>query len=142
MKEIKFPKGEEPWNEEQVDALLRIVEDIFHRTDIDALINGFTENCVFRFAEQPEQHGREALRRLFEARMSRQKNYRLKKTNLALQGNRLANMWIGTWQDRVTGKKMEGHGVEVWVMRDGMIAEWDAAFNVWEAEGERRSAVM
>lgn len=142
MKEIKFPKGEEAWNGEQVDALLRIVEDIFHRKDIDALINGFTEDCTFKFAEQPEQHGREALRRLFEARMARQNNYRLKKENLALQGNRLANAWIGTWEDSVTGKKMEGHGVEVWVMRDGMIAEWDAAFNVWEAGGERRSAVM
>ncbi|HRT84789.1 MAG TPA: nuclear transport factor 2 family protein [Bacteroidales bacterium] len=142
MKEIKFPKGEEAWNEEQVDALLRIVEDIFHRKDIDALINGFTEDCTFKFAEQPEQHGRKALRRLFEARMARQNNYRLKKENLALQGNQLANAWIGTWEDSVTGKKMEGHGVEVWVMRDGMIAEWDAAFNVWEAGGERRSAVM
>ena len=134
MKEIKFPKGEESWNGEQVDALLRIVEDIFHRKDIDALINGFTEDCMFKFSEQSEQHGREALRRLFEARMSRQNNYRLKKKNLALQGNRLANMWEGTWVDRVTGKKMEGYGVEVWVMRDGMIAEWHAAFNVWSKE--------
>jgi len=27
-------------------------------------------------------------------------------------------------------------------MRDGMIAVWDAAFNVWEQGGERKSAVM
>jgi hypothetical protein len=30
----------------------------------------------------------------------------------------------------------------VWRMRDGMIAVWDAAFNVWEEGGERRSPVM
>jgi len=27
-------------------------------------------------------------------------------------------------------------------MRDGMIAVWDAVFNVWEQGGERKSAVM
>jgi len=30
----------------------------------------------------------------------------------------------------------------VWRMRDGMIAVWDAAFNVWEEGGKRRSPVM
>jgi len=27
-------------------------------------------------------------------------------------------------------------------MRDGMIAVWDAAFNVWEQGGERKSSIM
>jgi len=27
-------------------------------------------------------------------------------------------------------------------MHDGMIAVWDAAFNVWEDGGERKSAIM
>jgi hypothetical protein len=42
----------------------------------------------------------------------------------------------------MTGKKMAGYGVEIWRMRDGMIARWDAAFSVWEEGGERISAVM
>jgi hypothetical protein len=29
---------------------------------------------------------------------------------------------------------MKGFGVEVWVMRDGRIAVWDAAFNVARAD--------
>jgi hypothetical protein len=37
---------------------------------------------------------------------------------------------------------MAGRGLEVWRMRDGMIARWDAAFNVWEQGGERTSPVM
>jgi hypothetical protein len=37
---------------------------------------------------------------------------------------------------------MAGRGVEVWRMRDGMIAVWDAAFNVWEQGGQRQSPVM
>ena len=51
---------------------------------------------------------------------------------MALDGNVLANTWEGTWTDRETGKAMAGRGVEVWAMRDGMIAVWDAAFNIWE----------
>lgn len=139
---MRFPAGEETWTEDQANALLRAVEDIFHRVDIDALVKGFTEDCVFRFSEQPEQRGRAALRKLFEARLSRQKNYRLKKTLHALRGNVLANTWEGTWEDRNSGKRMAGYGVEVWRMRDGMIARWDASFSAWEEGGERKSAVL
>src|SRR5437870_4379374 len=67
-----FPKGEEAWTKEQATALLRIVEDMFHRVDVDALVLGFTGDCVFRFAEQPERRGRQALREFFAARLSRQ----------------------------------------------------------------------
>src|SRR5258708_34891962 len=134
-KSITFPKGEGPWTAEQATALLRAVADMFHRIDVEALVHGFTEDCVFRFAEQPERRGRQAIREFFAARLARQKNYRLKKTLLALDGNVLANVWEGTWEDRDTGKKMAGRGLEVWRMRDGMIAVWDAAFNVWERGG-------
>ena len=137
-----FPKGEDAWTHQQVDALLRIVEDMFHRRDMEALVKGFTEDCIVRFSEQPERRGREALRQLFAARLGRQKNYRLKKTCLALEGNVLTNIWEGTWEDRDTGKTMVGRGLEVWRMRDGMIAVWDAAFNVWAQGGERKSPVM
>ena len=137
-----FPKGETAWTKEQANALLRLVEEMFHRRDVDALVNGFTEDCVFRFAEQPEQHGRDALRRFFTARFSRQSGYRLKKTLMALEGNALTNFWEGTWEDTRTGKAMVGRGLEVWRMRDGMIAVWDAAFNIWEQGGERRSPIM
>ena len=139
---MNLPRGDDPWNVEQATALLRIVEDLFHRVDIEGLVNGFTEDCLFRFAEQPEQRGREALRQLFTARLARQKDYRLKKSLRMIQGNRLGNLWEGRWEDRASGKKMAGLGVEFWTMHDGKIAVWEAAFNVWEADGPRRSAVM
>jgi len=139
---MNFPKGEDAWTKGEVDALLRAVEDMFHRRDVEALVNGFTEDCVVRFSELPERRGRGALRELLTARLARQKSYRLKKTCLALEGNVLANVWEGTWEDRDTGKPMAGRGLEVWTMRDGKIAVWDAAFNVWEQGGERKSPVM
>src|SRR5438128_874371 len=69
---VRFPKGEDGWTRAQANGLLRVVEDMFHRVDIDALVHGFTEDCVFRFAEQPERRGRQALREFFAARLSRQ----------------------------------------------------------------------
>jgi nuclear transport factor 2 (NTF2) superfamily protein len=133
MRAPAFPKGQDAWTKPQADALLRAVEDMFHRRDVD---------CIVRFAEQPERRGRAALRQLFTARLARQQDYRLTKTLRALDGNVLANTWEGTWTDRETGRAMAGRGVEVWAMRDGMIAVWDAAFNIWEAGGERKSPVM
>ncbi len=125
-----FPKGQSRWTRSQATTLLRAVEDMFHRGDVEALINGFTEDCIVRFAEQPERRGRAALRQLFTARLASQKDYRLTKTPMVLDGNVLANIWEGTWVDRETAKSMAGRGVEVWTMRDGMIAVWDAAFNI------------
>ena len=139
---VIFPRGEDSWTREQANTLLRAVEDMFHHVDVDALVHGFTEDCVVRFAEQREFRGRDALRAFFAARLARQKNYRLTKTLLALDGHVLANLWEGTWEDRDTGKVMSGRGLETWRMRDGQIAVWDAAFNVWEKDGPRRSPIM
>jgi hypothetical protein len=47
-------------------------------------------------------------------------------------GDTIANYWEGEWEDRVTGTNMVGRGVEIWVMRDGRIAVWEAAFNTSE----------
>ncbi len=45
---LQFPAGDDPWSVEQATALLCIIEDIFHRIDVDALVRGFTEDCVLR----------------------------------------------------------------------------------------------
>jgi nuclear transport factor 2 (NTF2) superfamily protein len=77
-------------------------------------------------------NGKAALQNLFHSRMERQKDYRLVKEFRALMGDKIANYWEGWWEDRVTGAKMQGRGVEIWTMRDGKVAVWEAAFNVNE----------
>jgi hypothetical protein len=47
-------------------------------------------------------------------------------------GDMIANSWEGEWTDAATGRPMKGFGVEVWQMRDGKIALWEAAFNASE----------
>jgi nuclear transport factor 2 (NTF2) superfamily protein len=132
----------ETWTTERAEQLIAGVVALFHAVDVDGLVEGFTPDVVFRFGEQPEQAGRDALRALLTARLARQDGYRLTKVNRAITGNRLTNTWEGTWTDRATGKAMAGFGVEFWDMRGSSIERWEAAFNVWEADGPRRSPVM
>jgi nuclear transport factor 2 (NTF2) superfamily protein len=98
--------------------------------NVDALVDGFTEDCVVRFGTLPPFRGREVLRTFFANRSGRQKNYRLTKQFRTLMADTITNSWEGSWEDTEIGLAMKGFGVEVWVMRDGRIAVWDAAFNV------------
>ena len=110
-------------------ALVALVEALFMPWNIPGLLAGFTEDCIVRFGDMPELRGRAAVEKLFRARSERQKDYRLRKELRALMGDTIANHWEGEWQDAVTGAWMAGRRVEIWVMRDGKIAVWEAAFN-------------
>ncbi len=121
-----------PQTIEEARAFVARVESLFMPWDIAALLAGFTDDCVVRFGDLSEFRGKTALERLFRDRSERQKGYRLRKEFRALMGDTLANYWEGEWEDRVTGATMVGRGVEVWVMRDGKIAVWEAAFNINE----------
>jgi nuclear transport factor 2 (NTF2) superfamily protein len=127
--------GHNPRTEDEARAFVAHVESLFMPWNIEALLAGFTEDCVIRFGDLPELHGKPALEDLFQSRMGRQAGYRLKKEFRALMGDKIANYWEGWWEDRLTGKKMQGRGVEVWTMRDGKVAVWEAAFNVKEQGG-------
>jgi nuclear transport factor 2 (NTF2) superfamily protein len=124
--------GNNPRTVEEARAFVAHVESLFMPWSIDALLAGFTEDCIVKFGDLPELKGKAALEKLFRSRMERQKDYRLKKEFRALAGNVIANYWEGWWEDRITGKQMQGRGVEVWTMRDGKIAIWEAAFNANE----------
>ena len=117
---------------DEARAFVAHVESLFMPWNVPALVAGFTEDCVVRFGDTPEFRGRAALEKLFQGRSQRQRNYFLRKELRALMGDTLANYWEGEWEDRDTGAKMAGRGVEIWVLRDGKIAVWEAAFNANE----------
>ena len=110
------------------------VESLFMPWNIDALVAGFTEDCIVRFGAIPEFRGHDALRKFFTARSARQRGYRLRKQFRSLMGDVMTNIWDGDWEDAVTGQPMKGFGVEVWTMRDGKIAVWEASFNAAPAD--------
>jgi nuclear transport factor 2 (NTF2) superfamily protein len=122
-----------PRSVEEARAFVSRVESLFMPWDVEGLLAGFTDDCVVRFGDMPEFRGKAQLETLFRARSERQKNYRLRKELRALTADTIANYWEGEWEDRVTGAKMAGRGVEIWVMRNGKIAVWEAAFNTNQA---------
>jgi len=122
-----------PRTAEEARAFVAHVESFFMPWNIEGLLAGFTDDCVVRFGDMPEFCGKAALEKLFRGRSERQKDYRLRKQFRALMGDAIANYWEGEWEDRVTGARMTGRGVEIWIMRDGKIAVWEAAFNTNEA---------
>jgi nuclear transport factor 2 (NTF2) superfamily protein len=124
--------GHNPQTVEEARAFVAHVESLFMPWNIDRLLAGFTEDCVVKFGDLPVLNGKAALEKLFRSRLERQKDYCLVKEFRALMGDKIANYWEGCWEDRITGKKMQGRGVEVWTMRGGQVAVWEAAFNVNE----------
>ena len=118
-----------PQTIDEARAFVAHVQSLFMPWNIPGLLAGFTEDCVIRFGDLPELRGKAALENLFRSRSERQKDYRLRKELRAFAGDMMANYWEGEWEDRPTGKKMAGRGVEVWRMHDGKIAVWEAAFN-------------
>jgi nuclear transport factor 2 (NTF2) superfamily protein len=122
--------------------LVQGVEDAFGAADLARIEQGFTEDAVARFADFPEMHGRDAIMDFLKARFARTKDYKLTKTLHVLMGDMLANTWDASWQDARTGKAMLGRGTEVWRVRDGRIALWDATFNVWEKGGPPATPVV
>jgi len=123
-----------PRNDDEARALVKHVESLFMPWNIDALVDGFTEDCVVRFGTVAEFRGRDRLRAFFTARSAKQKNYRLTKEFRGLADDTIANVWRGDWQDAESGAPMNGFGVEIWQMRGGRIALWEAAFNVCRAD--------
>jgi nuclear transport factor 2 (NTF2) superfamily protein len=117
---------------DEARAFVAHVETLFMPWNIAALLAGFTADCLIRFGDLPEFRGKADLEKLFRSRSERQIGYRLRKELRSLSGDTIANYWEGEWRDAVSGKEMTGRGVEVWTMRDGKIAVWEAAFNVNE----------
>jgi len=132
----KKEENRNPRTNEEARSFVAHVDSLFMPWNIDALVSGFTEDCVVRFGVIPEFRGRDALRKFFEARQTKQKGYRLRKQSRALMNDVMSNIWDGEWEDADTGRRMKGFGVEVWIMRDGKIAVWEASFNAAPADRE------
>jgi nuclear transport factor 2 (NTF2) superfamily protein len=131
---VRKEENRNPRTSEEARAFVAHVESLFMPWNVDALVAGFTEDCVVRFGVIPEFRGRDALRKFFEARRAKQKGYRLRKQFRTLMGDIMTNIWEGEWEDTGTAQRMKGFGVEVWTMRDGRIAIWEASFNAAPAD--------
>ncbi|MCF8043072.1 MAG: nuclear transport factor 2 family protein [Desulfarculaceae bacterium] len=126
--------------DEAQDMVAGFVE-AFHNQDVQALADGWTDDVVIRFADLPEIRGKRDAMEWVTSRFARQRGYRLVKTFQAVTGDVLGDSWVGTWEDAITGKKMQGKGMEFLTLRGGKIAVWEAVFNVWEQGAQGNTPV-
>src|SRR5262245_9723577 len=64
---------------------------IWEEKNVSAIVAGFTEDCVVRYADLPIFRGRAALAKFLDARFRRAKDYKIEKTLLVTHENRTAN---------------------------------------------------
>lgn len=100
----------------------------FRSQNLGLILEGFTEDAEVLFGPMPPIRGRTEIEAFLRARFKRQLNYRLEKELRMVDGDKMAVVWNGWWDDAVTGEAMRGRGVEIWTIRGGRIARWEAAF--------------
>jgi nuclear transport factor 2 (NTF2) superfamily protein len=137
---VAFPKGTDGWSRHQATTLLRAMAEMFQRADIPALVDLFTEDCTIRYGAGAEQQGRVPLRRVLTGIIERRRELRLAKACVAIDRNKLVIRSEESWKEGEASKPMTGFGIEVWTMRDGKIAVWEAGFSAGD-EGQRRLSV-
>jgi len=103
--------GRNPQTFEEASRLVKYVESLFMPWDFDALRAGFTDDCVVRYAEFPEMHGKEELDKFFGGRASRQKDNWLKKDLRLFTGN--MSPTLGT-ADGSISRRARTCGVGAW----------------------------
>lgn len=117
----------------QAEQLVADAEAAFtYPFDLNAILAGYTDDIVIRFADFPEITGKDAAEEFLKARFARQRDYQPRKRLRAFDGDIIGNYWDGTWTDAQTGKKMSCRGTEFWTLRHGLIAIWEATFNATE----------
>jgi nuclear transport factor 2 (NTF2) superfamily protein len=127
---------------EEAEHLMREAEVAFGTGDVEHILVLFTPDVHVRYADFPVMRGRDEYERFIRARTGRQRNYHPRKTLWAVMGNIVVDSWDGEWEDSASGKVMRGHGVEVLVLRDGKVAQLDAAFNAWEADSAPATPIV
>lgn len=121
-----------PKSFEEAKVLVKKVEGLFNHWNLQAILDGFTDDAVTKFRDIPTFSGKDQLRKIFEVSERTRKDFSLTKTLKSFSENVICNTWDCTWLDVQSNKKMAGFGCEFWTMRDGKIAIWEGAFNGWE----------
>jgi nuclear transport factor 2 (NTF2) superfamily protein len=116
----------------EAERLVRYHQGLTGSGQPDRMIEAWAPDIVVRYADFPEMHGVDEVKKFMTRRFARQKNYRLVKRLRGVWGDDLVCSWDSTWEDGRDGRAMEGRGMELMTIRDGKITLWEAVFNVWE----------
>jgi len=131
--------GENPKTFDDALQFVKQVESVFNNWDLEAVMAGFTDDCIVRFADAPVFEGTDRIRSMFTTRHVPRRDYRLIKTLKAYVNDIICNSWDCEWLDPESDAKMAGFGCEFWTMRHGKIAIWEGAINSWTVTREKPS---
>src|SRR5215468_3479768 len=97
--------------EAKAATILRRYQELWNRAALTELLSGFTDDIVVEFADLPTIKGKAELESILNARLARQKGYRLEKTLRAVAGTTIVGSWVADWVDATTGQSMKGRGI-------------------------------
>ena len=105
---------------------LQAFADAWNRHDVDALMTFMTEDCVFESSAGPDvcgtrYSGRDAVRAAFAEVWNTFPDARWGNATHFVQGDRGVSEWTFTGT-RIDGGRVEVHGCDLFVFRDGKIA--------------------
>jgi len=105
---------------------LQAFADAWNRHDVDALMTFMTEDCVFESSAGPDAcgtryAGRDAVRAGFAEVWNTYPDVRWSNARHFVHGDRGVSEWTFTGT-RIDGSRVEVHGCDLFVFRDGKIA--------------------
>jgi nuclear transport factor 2 (NTF2) superfamily protein len=122
------------FTEHAIQSALTYYEGLFSRGDVEAIVEGFTDDVRVRYGAHPEFVGKHHLRDLLRQRFARMRDYRLSKRLEFISAPRFASSWAGSWVDADSLTQMNVYGLEILTVRGGKFCEWLAVVTVWPAE--------
>ncbi len=113
---------------------VREIGQAFARHDVEAIVNFFAEDGVFRNARGPEvsgrsYQGRAEIRAFFAALFANSPNIQWHHTAEYVAGNRAVTEWHRT-ATTLSGEKQEWLGCDLYTFRDNMIVLKDTYIKV------------
>jgi len=108
----------------------------FNAHDVDAIMEFFTEDCVFETPRGPHPWGRrlegkEEVRKGFEARFAGIPDIRYDQDRHWVCDDRGVSEWRITGTD-TSGKRVEVRGCDLFELRDGKVARKDSYWKIVE----------
>jgi ketosteroid isomerase-like protein len=115
-------------------AQLKAVGDAFARHDVDAIVDSFAEDGVFRNAKGPDVSGRSyigkvEIRAFFEGLFASSPNIQWRHTAEYISGSRAVTEWHRS-ATTTSGERQEWLGCDLYTFRDGKIVLKDTYIKV------------
>lgn len=119
--------------ETTASAALKNYERLFSDGEVEAILEGFTDDVQVHYASFPPFTGKDRLREMLQRRFADMRDYRLSKRLEAICPPHFVSSWTGSWIDIRTSKRVESFGLELLTLRDGKFSRWTASVSSWQS---------